>query len=319
MRDHKKFIVSHAPFWHNGNNRRTRNYTTMLAALPAIIFGLFRYGAPALGVIGLCVSSAMIWEYLINRISKQNISIGDGDSALIGLIFAMLLPAVSPWWLVITGTFVAVVIGKQIFGGIGGNPFHPVAVSFAFLMLSWQGPLDFDQAYVNYDFGPVSVYPLTALKYFGVSAIETISNGSLLMGRQIGGIGSTFGLGLIIGGIFLIFRGIIRWEVSVSFLGGIFVTAAIFNLSDPTQYAGPLFHLLAGYTLMGAIFLATEDSSSPVNFIPMLIYGATGGILTVLIRNIGAFVDGVIFAILIINLINPLLDKIKPKALGKVM
>jgi electron transport complex protein RnfD len=107
--------------------------------------------------------------------------------------------------------------------------------------------------------------------------------------------------------------------VSVSFLVGIFVTAAIFNLSDPTQYAGPLFHLLAGYTLIGAIFLATEDSSSPVNFIPMLIYGASGGILTVLIRNIGAFVDGVIFAILIINLINPLLDKIKPKALGKVM
>ncbi len=319
MRDQKKFIISHAPFWHNGSNRRTRNYTTMLAALPAVLFGLIRYGAPALGVLGLCVSSAMIWEYLINRISKQNISINDGDSALIGLIFAMLLPATAPWWLVITGTFVAVVVGKQIFGGIGGNPFHPAVVSFAILMLSWQGPLDFDEAYVNYDFDFVTVYPLAALKHFGVSAVESFSTGSLLMGRQIGGIGSTFGFGLIIGGIYLILRGFIRWEIPASFLFGTFVTAAIFNLSDPTQYAGPMFHLLAGYTLIGAFFLATEDSSSPVNVIPMLIYGASGGILTVLIRNIGAFVDGVIFAILIINLINPLVDKIKPKALGRVM
>ncbi len=95
------------------------------------------------------------------------------------------------------------------------------------------------------------------------------------------------------------------------------MTALLFNLSDPEKFANPVFHLLTGYTLIGAFFLATEDSSSPVNFVPMLLYGTFAGILTVLIRNIGAFVDGVVFAILLMNVANPLLDKIRPKAMGK--
>jgi electron transport complex protein RnfD len=137
------------------------------------------------------------------------------------------------------------------------------------------------------------------------------------MGRQSGGIGSIFGLGLIIGGLYLIIRGHIRWEISVSFLAGLFITALIFNLADPEKYASPVFHLLTGYSLIGAFFLATEDSSSPVNLIPMLIYGALGGCLTILIRNIGAFVDGTVLAILLLNVANPLIDKIRPKAMGK--
>jgi electron transport complex protein RnfD len=115
----------------------------------------------------------------------------------------------------------------------------------------------------------------------------------------------------------LILRGHIRWEISLSFLAGIFVTAFIFNISEPDKYANPIFHLLTGYSLIGAFFLATEDSSSPVGFVPMLIYGAGAGVLTVLIRSIGAFVDGVVFAILMMNLASPLLDKIRPKALGR--
>jgi electron transport complex protein RnfD len=137
------------------------------------------------------------------------------------------------------------------------------------------------------------------------------------MGQHSGGIGSTFGLGLIIGGLYLILRGHIRWEISLSFIAGVFLTALVFNIADPNEYAKPMFHLLTGYTLIGAFFLATEDSSSPVNFIAMLLYGACAGVLTVLIRNIGFFVDGVVFAILMMNVANPLLDKIRPKALGK--
>ena len=113
-------------------------------------------------------------------------------------------------------------------------------------------------------------------------------------------------------------RGITRWEISLSFLAGVFVTALIFNVVDPARFAGPFFHLFAGYTLIGAFFLATEDASSPVNPIPMLIFGAGAGFLVVLIRNIGAWSDGVINALLVANMINPLLDKIRPKALGKV-
>ena len=319
MHSHKKLTVSHAPFWHNGSSLSARSYHTMLAALPAVLFGLFTYGFHAVGVVSLAISSAMLWELAINKVTKRFISVGDGNAALIGLIFAMLLPATSPWWLVITGTFVALVIGKHIYGGIGGNPFNPVLIGLAILMVSWKDFFDFDQALLNYDFGFAMVYPLAALKHLGPNGIEAFSTADLLLGQQTGGIGATFSLGLIAGGIYLIVRGFIRWEISVSFLVGVFVTALLFNMKNPSAYANPLFHLLTGYTLIGAFFLATEDSSSPVNFIPMLIYGAGGGIMTVLIRNIGAHIDGVVFAILLMNLTNPLLDKIRPKALGKVI
>ncbi len=319
MNNQKKFIVSHAPFWHDGNNIFERNITIMLAALPAVLFGFVHYGMPAVGVVCLSVSSALFWEAAMNRISKQRETIGDGHAALIGLLFAMLLPATMPWWAVITGTFVAVVVGKAIFGGIGSNPFNPAVLSVAILMISWKDLFDFDTALLTYDLGFAMVYPLAALKYFGVSAIGNFTPADLLMGKQIGGIGATFGLGLILGGAFLIARGFIRWEISLAFLAGVFVTALMFNVAAPERYADPFFHLFTGYTLIGAFFLATDDSSSPVNVIPMLIYGAVGGLMTVLIRNIGAYVDGVLLAILVINLLNPLLDKIRPKAIGKVV
>ncbi len=319
MLNQKKFIVSHAPFWHDGSTVTARSYNMIIAALPAVLFGFISYGMPAVGVVSLSISSAIAWELLFNKISKRKISIGDGNAAFIGILFGMLLPATSPWWLVITGTFVAVVIGKQIFGGIGGNPFNPVLIGLAILMVSWKDFFDFNEVLVNYDLGFAMVYPLSALKHLGTSGIDAFNTADLLMGQQSGGIGATFGLGLIIGGIYLIIRGFIRWEISVSFLAGVVITALLFNIVNSAQYAGPVFHLLTGYTLIGAFFLAPEDSSSPVNLIPMLIYGAGAGIMTVLIRNIGAYIDGVVFAILLMNLVNPLLDRIRPKALGKVV
>jgi len=319
MLKHKKLTVSHAPFWHNGSSITARSYHMMIAALPAVLFGIFQYGAGALGVVALAVSFAIIWELLINIATKRAVSIGDGNAALIGLLFAMLLPATSPWWLVATGTFVAVVIGKHIYGGIGGNPFNPVLIGLAILMVAWKDFFDFNEALINYDLGFAMVYPLAAVKHLGAEGIEAFSTTGLLLGQQSGGIGATFGLGLILGGIYLILRGFIRWEISVSFLAGIFITALLFNISNPKLYAGPFFHLFTGYVLIGAFFLAPEDSSSPVNCIPMLIYGAGAGVMTMLVRNLGSYVDGVVFAILLMNLINPICDKIRPQALGKVV
>jgi electron transport complex protein RnfD len=319
MTSRKKFIVSHAPFWHYGSNITERSYHTMLAALPAVFMGIFYYGAPAIAVTALSVSSAIGWELAINKVTKQTITIGDGNAALIGLLFAMLVPATLPWWAVLTGTFIVVVIGKHIFGGIGGNVFNPVVLAVAILAISWKYLLDFDAALLNYDPGFMMAAPLVKLKAFGVNAVKDYSYVDLLFGRQAGGIGSGFGLGLIAGGVYLILRGFIRWEISLSFLAGVFVMASVFYVIDPGRFANPFFHLLTGYTLIGAFFLATEDSASPVNFIPMLIFGAAGGIITVLIRNIGVYADGVLSAILVINLIQPLVDKIRPQAVGKVV
>lgn len=314
-----KLTVSHAPFWHTGSSTSAKYYHIIAAAMISVIFGFLQYGIPAIAVIALSVGSAMIWEAGFNYLAKRPNTIHDGNAALIGLILAMLLPAVTPWWVVITGTFVAIIIGKQIYGGLGANPFHPAVVAYAILILSWPVYLNYNAALVDYVFSFNPVYPMAAVKFQGAAAAENFSIIGMLMGQQVGGIGTGFGLGLIIGGAYLIARGFIRWEITVSFLAGIFAAAFLFNLSNPELYAGPGFHLFTGMSLIGAIFLATEDSASPVNFLPMLIYGALGGILTVLIRNLGVHVDGVIFAILIISLVNPIVDKIRPKAKRRVM
>jgi len=316
--NNNKLTVSHAPFWHDGDSLFKMNLNIMIATLPAVIFGIIQFGAPAVGVLALSLSSAMAWELILNVISKKKITIGDLDSAVIGLVFGMMLPATSPWWLVITGTFVAVVIGKMIFGGIGANPFNPALVGMAFLMLSWKVFFDFDAAYVNYEFNFTALAPLAALKFQGVNAVaDFFPLGDLIMGKQVGAIGSTFGLGLIIGGIYLILRGYIRWEIPASFIAGIIVTALCFSMAKPDTYAGPMLHLFSGYTLIGAFFLATENSSSPANRIPMFIYGFFAAVMIILMRNIGAYADGTVLAILLLNLVNPLIDTIRPKALGK--
>ena len=318
MVDQKKLIVSHAPFWHNGSRITTRSYYIMLAALPAVLAGLYYYGIPVLGVVCLSVATAILWELAINLVTKRPVTIGDGNAALIGLLLAMLLPATMPWWAVITGTFIAVVIGKQIFGGIGSNAFNPVALAVAIMMISWKDLFNFDGMLLNYDFNFAAIYPLALAKHFGSASLESLRLGDLIGGRQIGGLGASVGLGLMAGGIYLMLKGFIRWEISLTFLVGVYMTALLFNQIDPVRFVGPGVHILSGYTLLGAFFLATDDSSSPVNGIPMLLYGVAGGIMTVLIRNIGAYIDGVILAILVINLVNPLLDKIRPQALGKV-
>lgn len=319
MSNQKKFIVSHAPFWHNGSGIPERSYNIMIAALPAILVGVAYFGIPALGVICLSISSAIGWELLLNRLTHRPITVGDGNAAMIGMLFGMLMPAAVPWWLVIIGTFLAIVIGKQIFGGIGSNPFNPAVLSYAILMVSWKTKLDFESALVNMELPFSSILPLTAAKNFGSAGIANFNLIDLFLGQQVGGIGTTCGLALIIGGIYLMLRGFIRWEIVISFLASVFVFATFFKILDPVRFVDPTFHLLAGYTLFGAIFLATEDASSPVNFIPMMLYGGLCGLMTVLIRNIGTYVDGVIFAILIANICSPILDKIRPTALGKAV
>ena len=313
-----KLTVSHAPFWHDGDSLFKMNLNILLALLPAAIFGIIQFGAPALGVVALSISTAMLWELVMNLMAKKPLTVGDLDSAVIGMIFGIMLPATAPFWLVVVGTFVAVVIGKMIFGGIGANPFNPALIGMSFLMLSWRVMFDFDAAYVNYDFGFTALAPLAALKFQGAAAIANLFPiGDLIMGKQVGAIGSTFGLGIILGGIYLILRGYIRWEISISFILGIIVTAFCFNMANPQVYGGPVIHLFSGYTLLGAFFLATEHSSSPVNKIPMFIYGFSAAAMIILMRNIGIYEDGTVLAILLLNLVSPLVDNIRPKALGK--
>ena len=311
-----KLTVSHAPFWHNGSSTASKSRNILLASLFAVVPGCYQYGRAAVGVVTIAIASAILWEILINFISRRSISVGDGNAAVIGMMLAMMMPATTPWWAVVAGTFLAVVIGKEIFGGIGANPFNPAVLAMTILMLGWSPLFDFNVALLNYSFDFKAVYPLVLSKSFGAPALDSFTMMELLKGHQIGGIGATFGIGLLAAGVYLMIRGYIRWEIALTFLAGVAASALFFKWLNPV-YASPGFHLFTGYTLIGAFFLATEDASSPVNFIPMLIYGFLGGLLTVMIRNIGVHIDGVLYAVLIINLVHPLVDKIRPKAIGK--
>ncbi|MBT8340577.1 MAG: RnfABCDGE type electron transport complex subunit D, partial [Desulfatitalea sp.] len=265
MNNPKKLIVSHAPFWHIGSAVPERNFNIIIAALPAALMGLAAFGIPALAVLSLSVASAVGWEWGVNALAKRKNTVGDGHAVLIGLLFGMLLPAAAPWWLVVTGTFTAVVIGKLIFGGIGANPFNPAVLAYAILSVAWKTFFDFDAQLIHYSLDFTPFYPLTAAKAFGTRAVAGIPLTELFFGWQIGGIGAGCGLALILGGIYLIARGFVRWEIPLSFIAGLFITAALFHMAAPEVYAGPMFHLLTGFSLIAAFFLAPEDSSSPVN------------------------------------------------------
>lgn len=308
--------ITHAPFYRSACTIPQRSLWIMAAALLSLIPGIVFYGMTAFAVAALSVGSAMGWEYLFCRVTGRQNTVTDYNAALIGLLFAMMLPVSVPWWLIITGTFVCVILGKMIFGGMGGNPLCPSALGFAVLLVSWGPYLDFDMAYRHMAADFEMMEPLGLVKYFGAAMADNYALSDLFAGRQAGGIGTVCGAGLLAGGTLLMVRGIIHWAISLSFLAGVFFTALFFSWASPEAYAGPMFHLLTGYTLFGAFFLATEDSSSPVNTTPMVIYGLGCGVLTVLIRNQGVYVDGVIFAVLIMNLASPLLDRIRPKALG---
>ena len=310
MFDQKKLIVSHAPFWHIGNRVTQRSYHTMLAALPAVIAGLVYYGAPVIAVVGLSVSTAMLWELLINKVMKKAPTIGDGNAALIGLLLAMVFPATMPWWAVITGTLIAVVVGKQIFGGIGSNAFNPVALAVAIMMVSWKDLFDFNGMLLDYDFQFFATYPLTSAKAFGTASVESLKYGDLLMGRQIGALGSTFGLGLIIGGVYLMIRGFIRWEISLAFLAGVYGTAMLFNIADPVRFADPVFHIVTGSTtLIQNLVKCVERAGVEVDELVLAGIAAGDAVLTdteremgVVLADIGAgttdlsiFIDGTVW------------------------
>ncbi len=318
MAEPQRFVVSAAPYWHVGSRVAERNWNVMLAALPAALYGVIQYGMPAVAVLALSTASAVLWEIAFARAAGRRITVDDGSTAAIGLLFGMMLPATTPWWMVVTGTFLAVVVARQIYGGIGANPFNPVAVAVAILMLAWRQRMDVDSALVAYTFDYPAAFHLAAVKAFGTTALQSVSFPDLFLGRQVGSIGAACGLALVAGGVYLILRGTIRWEIPAAFLAGVAATAAVFHAVDPSRYAPPAFHLVTGWTLLGAFFLVTEDSSSPVNCLPMIIYGLVGGAVTVFIRTIGVFAEGLVFAVLVGNLLQPLLDKIRPKVLGKV-
>jgi len=311
-----KLIVSSPPHWHKGESVAKIHTQFIIALIPALIFAIFTFGLDAARVISLSVATAMISDIVIRKLFKRPSTVTDGSSILIGLLFAFLLPPSVPYWLVITGSFLCILIGKEIFGGLGCNPLNPVLVGWAITRISWMDYFNLDLASVNYDLGFNFRYPLTLLKKGGTDFVSDFNLADLLLGKQVGGIGSIAVLLLLMGGIFLLLRKVITWEIPVSFAVGVLVMSAVFWLSDSAACANPLFHLFTGNVMLGIFFLATDFSSSPFNRWGMIVFGFGCGFLTIILRVWSNYPDGVIFAILIMSLFTPLLDKIKKKPIS---
>ncbi len=304
--------VSSPPFWHCGRTIRSINYITFLALIPVIGMAIYHWGLPAARVMALAMLTGILTEAFCQKIMHRDIAVDDFSAVITSLLFAFLLPAAAPWWLVVIGVMLTISLGKMAFGGLGANPVNSALVGWALLYVSWPIYMDANAMQLSTAY----VDPLVQLKYFGAAIAAETNSIELLLGLQINGLGAAQSLGIIVGGLFLALRGIIRWEIATSFFVGVLATAAIFHTIDPVLYATPLFHLLTGSTLLGGFFFATESGSSPDRQIPMIIYGLLGGILVIIIRVYGVHIDGVPFAILLINFLTPLLDGIRPKPFG---
>jgi Na+-translocating ferredoxin:NAD+ oxidoreductase subunit D len=322
--------VSPSPHVYGDSSVKKIMYGVIVAMLPAFAVSLFYFGIGALITTLIAVFSCLIFEWLIQKyLIKGKPSISDGSAIITGMLLAFNVPSNIPWWILVIGSIVAIGVGKMSFGGLGNNPFNPALVgrvfmliSFPVQMTSWPKPIVSQLSYLDAETGAT---PLAVIKEglkngesFTDLAAKIPSYLDLFIGNLGGSLGEISVLAILIGGVYMLIRKIITWHIPVSMILSIVVFTGILHLISPDKYADPLFHLLTGGVMLGAVFMATDMVTSPMNVKGMLIFGAGIGIITVLIRVFGAYPEGVSFAILIMNAIVPLLNKIKPKRFGEV-
>jgi len=305
-------------------------YGVVLALMPALLLSVFYFGIGAVIVTATSVISCLVFEYLIQRfILKKPISITDGSALVTGLLLAFNLPSNIPVFIIIIGSLVAIGIAKMTFGGLGNNPFNPALVgrvfmliSFPVQMTSWPIPAGLKTGYIDAITGAT---PLAIIKE-GIKNGESLSQLmekvpttlQMFLGNIGGSMGEVAAVALLIGFVYLLLKKVITWHIPVSIIGSIAVFTTILWLINPEANADPMFHILAGGVLLGAIFMATDYVTSPMNPKAMLIYGCGIGILTVIITVYGAYPEGVSFAILIMNAFVPHMNAyIKPKRFGE--
>jgi electron transport complex protein RnfD len=311
-----RFSVASSPHWRYAFSLSAIQRLWLLALTPAAVVSVLMYGWHSLRVMGLAVFFAVILDAAANRLIPSRDSTANYSSVTLAILLAFMMPYDASWWLILVGCFIMIVVGKKLFGGTGAYPVHPAMLSFAMLLVSWPGRFDYTGSVLSLDWGTRMVEPLRLVKTLGGGVEEVFLWQDLLMGRQVAGIGNGLVLYLLIGGLFLILIRRIPWHIPLAFLVGHAFMAWILNLASPAEFASPLFYLLSGGTVFAAFFLATEYTTSPVNPIPRLIYGFLGGLLLMLIRAFSSYSDGVVFTILLINLCNPLLDRIRPRVYG---
>jgi len=318
--------LSSSPHIHSGETTERIMRLVIYALLPACLVSLYFFGLPALSVLLICTLGCVAFEALACKLMKMPLTIKDGSGALTGILLALNLPPLTPWWISLLGAAIAILIGKMIYGGLGYNPFNPALVARVVLLISF--PVQMTRWTAPQPLSP-GLDAVTAATPLGEMKTAVMLTGKLpematsgflnyFTGNMAGCLGEVSALALLAGGLFLLYKKVISWHTPVSFIVTVIVVSGIFWLSDPSKYANPLFHLLTGGLILGAFFMATDMVSSPVTHKGMLIFGCGCGLLTVLIRLFGGYPEGVSFAILLMNAVTPLIDRTcRPKIYGQ--
>ncbi|MDA8433173.1 MAG: RnfABCDGE type electron transport complex subunit D [Nitrospiraceae bacterium] len=329
-----ELIVSVSPHVKSDETTSRIMWTVCLALLPAFLSGVYFFGLKALFITALCVLSSVIFESLYLKVVDKKSAVGDGSGFLTGLLLGMNLPAslwsFSPFTvhIPIIASFVAIVITKQLFGGLGYNVFNPALIGRAFALISWPRAMTIwmtPTASILAMDAKTTATPLGILKEEGIAKLIEVFGDKvslyehLLAGNRAGSIGETSVIALLIGGLFLLYKKYITWHIPVAFLGTAAVIAWVFGGKEGVLTGDPLIHLMSGGMMLGAWFMATDYVTSPSMRKAQLIFGAGCGALTMLIRLKGGFPEGVMFAILIMNCFAPLLDRgFRSKVFGAV-
>lgn len=303
-------------------------YGVLIALVPAFLCSLLFFGVGALVVTLTSVLACMVFEFAIQKfILGVKPSVLDGSAIVTGVLLAFNLPANMPVWIVVIGALVAIGVGKMSFGGLGCNIFNPALVGRVFLLISfpvqmttWPKPMGFATSYVDAATGATPLAVLKEALKNGESVSQVLGSGSvtgyreMFLGNMGGSLGEVAAVALLIGFVYLLFRKIITWHIPVTILATVFVLAGILHLANPEQFVSPVFHLLSGGLMLGAIFMATDYVTSPMAVKGMVIYGIGIGVITVMIRVFGSYPEGMSFAILIMNGVTPLINRFcKPK------
>ncbi|SEL15884.1 RnfABCDGE type electron transport complex subunit D [Ectothiorhodospira marina] len=320
----------------------------ILALLPATAFGVYLFGWPALNLLLITVLAAIAFEVMSLRIAQRPVTpfLMDGSALLTGLLLALTLPPWAPWWIAVLGAGFAIVVGKHVFGGLGQNLFNPamlarvaLLVSFPLEMTTWVTP---QPMFAEGSPGFIEGLAIT----FGLAAIPDAMTGATVLGETQTGFSRDLGLSetlpgvydpmqqalgfipasmgegsallLLAGGLLLMVRRIISWEIPVSMLGTLAALATIFMLIDPERFAGPGLHLISGGAMLAAFFIATDPVTSPSTMRGRLIFGVGCGLLIYVIRTWGGYPEGIAFAIILMNGLAPLIDHyLRPRTYGR--
>ena len=317
------FKMTASPHMHGDESTKRIMLDVVIALIPLIGWGIYAFGIRSLFVVASCVISCVLSEYIYRKLAHKTNTIGDFSATITGILLALTLPSTTPIWVCVIGSIFAIVVVKQLFGGLGKNIVNPALASRVFLFTAFPSYLSND-AFTKFGERIVTIWNTDLSKIAGATplAVGMQEKGSirdLFFGMHGGCIGEISELLILIVGIYLLIRKVITWHIPVSFIATVAVLSFAFPLEGAARLDFMLAELTTGGLILGAIFMATDYVTSPVTSIGRLIFGCGCGLITVFIRYFGGYPDGVSFAILIMNLLVWYIDMFtRPKVFGGV-